>query len=163
MNLIGPVIESRRKLLGLTRQQLAERLGVSTQTVLNVERDPGYNLGTTLLKHLEEALGVEFTITMTEVREMSSRITMGNDEFILFIRKIFPQCQQTNAQLGKSIWIWIRDNASGTKTVDDQPCYWGDQTASVSDTQLPATATQFEFEISALPDLYRFLISEGSK
>ncbi len=53
MNHIGELIEARRGQLGLSRLQLASRLGVSSQTVLNLERDPTYNLGTSLLHRLD--------------------------------------------------------------------------------------------------------------
>ena len=44
---------------------------------------------------------------------MSKTIKMGNDEFILYCRK--HECAKSlkNDQLGRMIWEWIRDNASG--------------------------------------------------
>jgi transcriptional regulator with XRE-family HTH domain len=107
MNHIGGLIESRRRHIGISRFQLASRMGVSSQTVLNLERDATYNLGTSLLRRLEEALHVTFDITMKERRTMGTRITMGNDEFILYIRKNHPHCATSNDQLGKCIWQGI--------------------------------------------------------
>ncbi len=38
---------------------------------------------------------------------MSTSIQMGNDEFILYIRKNHQKCATNNALLGKRIWEWI--------------------------------------------------------
>src|ERR1035438_8587 len=114
---IGGLIESRRRHLGLSRLQLASRLGISSQTVLNLERDPTYNLGTSLMRRLEEALHVNFDLTMRERRTMSTKITMGNDEFILYIRNNYPDCPTSNHQLGKDIWEWIDEHDATAEQV----------------------------------------------
>ena len=96
---------------------------------------------------------------------MSTRIKMGNDEFILYIRKNYQDCTTSNVQLAKSIWGWIEKNAApaeqlyGGKSV---PCYWGVSAANIDDTKLPKTATQFEFEREKLPKLYDYLDSLGT-
>jgi transcriptional regulator with XRE-family HTH domain len=156
MNDIGRLIEEIRLRLGLSRADLARRVGVTVQTILNLERDPDYNLGLRLLRQLEAALHGEFDIRFTEGEKMKSRIRMGNDEFILYIRKT-SDCQLINTVLGKRIWIWLRDNADGVKLVEDQPCRWGSIGGFIGERGLPKTATQFEFRTDALPDLYRFL------
>ena len=156
MKNLGKLIEARRKQLGLSRGQLARRLNVTSQTVLNIEHDPNYNLGTKMLHRLGMALGVEFKVTMKEVSEMDARICMGNDEFILYIRKNHD-CSISNKQLGRRIWEWLRDNAEGKKETPDQPCYWGADGLFVSENKLPKTAQQFTFRTDALPDLFRFL------
>lgn len=164
MNQIGELIESRRGQLGLSRLQLASRLGVSTQTVLNLERDATYNLGTSILRRLEGALNVTFDITMKE-RPMSTSIQMGNDEFILYIRKNHPTCAKSNDLLGKRIWEWIEKRDATAKQVGDGksvPCFWGDTGAHMGETKLPKTATQFQFERSLLPSLYDLLDALGS-
>jgi transcriptional regulator with XRE-family HTH domain len=164
MNHIGELIESRRRQLGLSRLQLASRLGVSSQTVLNLERDPAYNLGTSLLRRLEEALNVTFDVTMKE-GTMSTSIQMGNDEFILYIRKSHPNCATSNDQLGKRIWEWIKEHdATATKAGSGEavPCMWGDTGAHLGETKLPYKATQFRFERSLLPSLYDLLDALGS-
>ena len=84
------------------------------------------------------------------------RIRMGNDEFILHIRKSHA-CRLTNETLGRRIWIWIRDNANGRKTDEDQPCRWGPAGDCIDEHGLPKTATQFEFDATALPELYLYL------
>src|SRR4051794_17176603 len=124
MNDVGKLIEEQRRRRGLSRGELAQRIGVSVQTVLNLERGPDYNLGTRLLRRIEAALGGEFRIEFME-GVMNERVTMGNDEFVLYIRKKKDNCPLTNDQLGRRIWIWIRDNADGEKLVEDQPARWG--------------------------------------
>jgi transcriptional regulator with XRE-family HTH domain len=162
---IGGLIESRRRHLGLSRLQLASRLGVSSQTVLNLERDPTYNLGTSLLQRLEQALQVTFDITMKEQRIMSTRIQMGNDEFILYIRKNHPSCATSNDRLGSRIWKWIYGSDPTAEQVgggESVPCFWGATAANIDETKLPKTATQFQFERRLLPELYDHLDALGS-
>ncbi len=72
MNDIGKVIEKIRTRQGLSRGELAHHLGVTVQTVLNLEGDPDYNLGTRLLRRLDEALGGEFHIGFQEAVERAS-------------------------------------------------------------------------------------------
>lgn len=167
LNQIGKLIEKQRCKLGLTRETLGKRLGVTAQTILNIETDPEYNLGTRLLRRLEKALNVEFTIQMSDdptSREatMTDRIRMGNDEFILHIRKNY-RCDVRNPQLGRRIWVWLRDNADGVQISGQRDCLWSPE-GGVGELQLPSSATQFEFRINALPDLYRFLgqLGEGT-
>lgn len=91
-------------------------------------------------------------------------ITMGNDEFILYVRKNFPNCRVPNDQLGKTIWQWLKANDLSAKIIErDQPCQWGDFGTITSDISLPKTATQFRFAIETLPCLYTFLgtINDG--
>ena len=164
MNRIGERIEARRGQLGLSRLQLASRLGVSSQTILNLERDPSYNLGTSLLRRLEEALQVTFDIIMKE-EGMSTSIQMGNDEFILYVRKNHPNCAKSNDDLGKRIWEWIKkSDATAVKAGngDAVPCIWGETAAHIGETKLPYKATQFRFQRSLLPSLYDLLDALGS-
>jgi transcriptional regulator with XRE-family HTH domain len=164
MNNIGQHIEARRRQRGLSRLQLALRLGVSSQTVLNLERDPTYNLGVSLLRRLEEALQVIFHITMKE-ETMSTSIQMGNDEFILYIRKNYRNCATSNVDLGRRIWAWIKERDATATQVDDGKsvsCFWGDRGPHIGETKLPKTATQFQFEPSLLPALYDHLDALGT-
>ena len=167
MTPIGRLIEVRRVELGLSRAALAERLGVSVQTILNIERDENYNLGTRLLRQLEPALGIEFVITARRTTTMSNTIRMGNDEFILYMRKNYPDCKTPNPRLGKLIWQWLRSQTpAGVKvgTEGGELCIWDMTGAHASDTGvgLPRTAQQFEFDRALLPTLYTFLDSLGS-
>jgi hypothetical protein len=85
-------------------------------------------------------------------------IRMGNDEFILHIRKNFPNCIISNDQLGKRIWQWIEMHDPFSEIiVRDQPCQWGNSELTTSEVLLPKTATQFQFSIAILPQLYAFL------
>lgn len=149
--------------LAMTRATLAERLGVSVQTVLNVERDVNYNLGTKLLRQLETVLGVDFVVTMKGTKSMDDMIQMGSDEFILYIRKNFPENRTPNNQLGKRIWEWLQEqiSARAEKRTEDAPCLWGDSGPFISPTSLPKTAAQFRFSRSILPALYAFLDNLG--
>lgn len=165
MDDVGKMIKSRRRHLGLSRLQLAQSLGVSSQTVLNFETDPTYNLGTNLLRRLEEALHVIISINMDEGRTMNTRIKMGNDEFILYIRKNHEACITSNDRLGRLIWEWIvgRDkNAIQLNEGKSVPCFWADQGAHIGEIKLPKTATQFELERNLLPALYEYLDALGS-
>jgi len=95
--------------------------------------------------------------------EKVDQIFMGNDEFILFIRKNFPDGRMTTNQLGKKIWIWLRDADPGAIIIaKGLPCYWGDKGDFISADKLPKTATQFKFDINVLPDLYEYLYELGS-
>ena len=161
LNHPGKLIEQRRLQRGLSRGELAGRLKVTAQTVLNMERDHSYNLGVRMLQKLEMALGVEFAITMKEIEEMDERICMGNDEFILYIRKNH-NCSISNDQLGRRIWVWIRDNAEGEQLATDQPSVWNVPDTETSAHALPRTAAQFKFRLDALPNLFRFLKRLGS-
>jgi len=90
--------------------------------------------------------------------EENMTINMGNDEFILYIRKNFKGCQITNDKLGKIIWLWLRENDSSSEIIErDQPCQWGNSEQITSGTTLPKTATQFRLSIETLPMLYEFL------
>jgi len=85
-------------------------------------------------------------------------IRMGNDEFILHIRKLNQHCEISNDHLGKSIRQWLRDNDPTAEIIErDQPCRWGNSPQITSETTLPKTAAQFRFSIETLPRLYRFL------
>ena len=85
-------------------------------------------------------------------------ISMGNDEFILYIRKNHSGCPIPNDQLGKHIWQWLQENDQTAKITDrNQPCHWGNSDEITSEITLPKTAAQFRFSISTLPLLYRYL------
>ena len=91
---------------------------------------------------------------------MNETIKMGNDEFILYVRKQNKGCKLTTPVLGKRIWEWIRENdLNAQESPYPEPCLWGEYINEevVDKLQLPKTATQFEFRIDLLPDLYKFL------
>jgi len=80
-------------------------------------------------------------------------IKMGNDEFILYIRKWHPDCKTSTQQLGKAIWIWLRNKNAKKLKEQPQHAYWV-KAEKVELEMLPEYATQFEFERSLLPLLY---------
>lgn len=85
------------------------------------------------------------------------RIEMGNDEFILYIRKT-SECVKTNDHLGREIWKWLRDRgAVKLYNKKPQPCYWERIGQSIDEKKLPQDATQIEFDRVLLPELYNFL------
>jgi len=89
---------------------------------------------------------------------MVSNIIMGNDEFILYIRKKDQNCNISNDQLGKMIWSWLRDRGA-LKTEEDKPCLWVRFADNTDEFNLPKTAAQFEFDRALLPELYDYLDS----
>lgn len=93
---------------------------------------------------------------------MNHRITMGNDEFILYIRKWHPECRTTTKQLGKEIWMWLRNRKAQKLNEQPQHTYW-DKSEKVNKKMLPEHATQFKFDRSLLPKLYGYLDELGSK
>lgn len=65
---------------------------------------------------------------------MNPKITMGNDEFILYIRKNY-NCNVSNPQLGKLIWVWIRyHDSNAQQTEKDKACKWGDRFDNINGT-----------------------------
>ncbi len=85
-------------------------------------------------------------------------IIMGDDEFILHVRKNGFGHNKMNPELGRKIWDWIREHDTGANIIQrDQGCRWGDVGSFISGTNLPKTATQFELDETILPELYRFL------
>jgi transcriptional regulator with XRE-family HTH domain len=163
---IGVRIKERRSKLGLTRDALGARVGVTGQTIFNLEQDPTYNLGTRLLHRLGEELGVEFQITMKEKATMKKRIRMGNDELILHIRKHY-ECPSDNPALGKKIWEWLDNHAHARQLPHAYRAPYmiglaaGEKIPAVSGTGLPQGSVMFEFDLEALPELYEFLSELG--
>ena len=93
---------------------------------------------------------------------MSVSIEMGNDEFILYIRKNYEKCTKRNDVLGENIWKWIiKEDATARQVRVDEPCRWGGDADHIGATDLPKTATQFRFERKLLPSLYDHLDELG--
>ena len=90
-------------------------------------------------------------------------ITMGNDEFILYIRKRYD-CSITNDQLGRRIWERLSQlDRNAEQVEEDQRCQWndGEERDFMHALRLPKTATQFSFDSAILPRLYAFLDQLG--
>lgn len=96
------------------------------------------------------------------MKTTNSIIKMGNDEFILYIRKTSSTCSITNDDLGKYIWIWLRDRGAD-KIKEDVPCLWGKTAQNLDALKLPKTAAQFEFNRNLLTELYDYLDELATK
>jgi len=83
-------------------------------------------------------------------------IRFGNDEAILYLRKNHLNCSTPNNILGKMIWEWLRERG-GQKIEEDKPSVWGKEGDFLGETGLPATAAQFEFDRSLMPELFNYL------
>ncbi|KAA6315047.1 hypothetical protein EZS27_034434 [termite gut metagenome] len=98
---------------------------------------------------------------MSTIKTGNATIKMGNDEFILYIRKNYL-CNTTNAILGRDIWVWIRNNDPNATQLNNGvpvPTMWD---GSFGPTQLPQNATQFEFNRTLLVPLYGYLDALGT-
>ena len=92
---------------------------------------------------------------------MSKKIKMGNDEFILYVRKQNPTCEYQTKKLGELICKWLKENADvEEKDIEyHQPCLWGENANNVAIDMLPKTASQFILNRDKLPALYDYLDS----
>lgn len=96
---------------------------------------------------------------------MAETVQMGNDEFILYIRKRHPSCRTSNKTLGKKIWGWVRDHDPSARKLGKahERCLWGADGKFVNKKKgLPGSARQLEFARSLLPALYTFLDELGT-
>lgn len=64
-------VRERRRALGLTQQALATRVGVTRQTVIKIERQPGYDVAKLLCVRLADALDVEESWLFTALERAS--------------------------------------------------------------------------------------------
>lgn len=88
-------------------------------------------------------------------------IIMGNDEFILYIRKRYPNCSIPNNTLGKLIWARVQLLDSHAESLEDDDCYWGKRGNFINTVRLPKSAEQFQFHRSILPEIYNYLDEIG--
>lgn len=92
---------------------------------------------------------------------------MGNDEFILYIRKNY-NCSLTNDRIGRMIWKWILENSKDTNKKKDiehnVSCLWQKyiRAKKTYGIRLPRTASQMTFNRNLLPKLYDFLDELGT-
>ena len=92
----------------------------------------------------------------------TTNIIMGDDEFILYIRKNYENCTTVNNILGRQISEWFKELSIGVFK-KDVPCYWDiDSNMMIGPIKLPETAAQFCFPRNLLPDLYTKLDQLGS-
>ena len=157
MNSINAKLEVIRKKRNLSRKELAKRIGVSEQTIFNIERDPAYNYGVDLLKRLEIALVVAIEITIKE-HEMNQTINISSAHLIHHFRENNPASQIGNLELGRKISDKMREN--GVDPYDwDVKVIWPVKKPEVSEFCLPKTSAKYKIPVSLLPDLYTFLES----
>ena len=91
-------------------------------------------------------------------------MVMGNDEFILYLRKHYPNCGLSTKELGKRIYQWIHQADPNARIVEDNaPCYWGFEGDFVADNRLPKTAAQISFDPNILLQLFNFLNDLGDQ
>ena len=94
--------------------------------------------------------------------KISSSIIMGDDEFILYIRKNYPTCDQYNNILARQISEWFKE-----KDIEpykrDVPCTWDIVGETINDRMLPKTSATFKFDRSLLPELFSQLDELGKK
>ena len=89
-------------------------------------------------------------------------IERGNDEFILYIRKVYHNCLTANDTLGRLIWKQLKELDPEALIIEkDKPCFWEHIGDSVSEIRLPKTAAQFRFNRVILPRLYDYLDQLG--
>ncbi len=85
-------------------------------------------------------------------------IVMGNDEFILYVRKHNRNCKLQNNELGKKIWEKVKELDPNAKVVaEDKASYWDLHAVMVAPDKLPKTSDQMEFDRNILPGIYDFL------
>lgn len=94
-------------------------------------------------------------------------ITMGSDEFILYIRKQHPNCQMTTIRLGWRIALWMRGkgfyNSKAKKgesfCKNEIKCLWmtTENEEFIKSISLPISANQYTFDRALLSQLYDFL------
>ncbi len=68
---LGAVIAAKRKLMGLSQRQLAEKTGINNVTISKIEKDPTLVPDTRTLQLLAQALGLDYhyLLTLNEVIE----------------------------------------------------------------------------------------------
>lgn len=100
-----------------------------------------------------------FMFNFKNKRTMGKPIKMGNDEFILYVRKHNKESKYETKKLGELICKWLKEHAGlEEKEIEyDVECFWGEQANNVAPDKLPKTAAQFVFDRDILPALYDYL------
>ena len=62
---LGAVIAAKRKLMGLSQRQLAEKTGINNATISKIEKDPTLVPDTRTLQLLAQALGLDYNYLLT--------------------------------------------------------------------------------------------------
>ena len=124
---IADVIVKRRRELNLTQEELASRIGVSSQAVSNWERSVGYP-DVLLIPSLANALGVT-TDELFGIGNMSDadilekckcefRQVSSDEERKTLLTRYYHQYPNTHCVLGWIVWIIYREYKNDDKMVD---------------------------------------------
>ena len=62
---LGAVVAAKRKLLGLSQRQLAEKTGINNATISKLEKDPTIVPDTRTLQLLSQTLGLDYNYRLT--------------------------------------------------------------------------------------------------
>ncbi|MBQ8074897.1 MAG: helix-turn-helix transcriptional regulator [Oscillospiraceae bacterium] len=62
---LGAVVAAKRKLMGLSQRQLAEKTGINNATISKLEKDPTLVPDTRTLQLLAQALGLDYNYLLT--------------------------------------------------------------------------------------------------
>jgi transcriptional regulator with XRE-family HTH domain len=62
---LGAVVAAKRKLLGLSQRQLAEKTGINNATISKLEKDPTIVPDTRTLQLLSQTLGLDYNYLLT--------------------------------------------------------------------------------------------------
>ena len=62
---LGAVIAAKRKLMGLSQRQLAEKTGINNATISKLEKDPTIVPDTRTLQLLSQTLGLDYNYLLT--------------------------------------------------------------------------------------------------
>jgi hypothetical protein len=93
---------------------------------------------------------------------MSTKIKIGADELILWLRKNQKAINIPNDEIqgvGRKIHDLIVNELGGEKIINNQPAHWanliGDK--NIEKLNLPKTSTQYEIESEKIGELYESL------
>ncbi len=91
------------------------------------------------------------------------KITMGDDEFILYIRKQHKNCEINTQEFGRQISVWMKKQGLyEPKDKKEELCLWVGS-SNIDGKNLPEYANQYTFDRSWLPKIYDQLDEIGNK
>jgi len=62
---LGAVIAAKRKMMGLSQRQLAEKIGLNNATISKLEKDPSLDPDIRTIQLLADALGLDYTYLLS--------------------------------------------------------------------------------------------------
>ena len=62
---LGAVIAAKRKLMGLSQRQLAERTGINNATISKLEKDPSLDPDISTIRSLAQSLELDYTYLLS--------------------------------------------------------------------------------------------------